>query len=72
MVSFRDYVYWGRTKIAFEYQFGPRKTLAISVHPDLRVTVKAPEGTLPAIIRERVKKRDLTCMLIRNATYLFP
>ena len=45
MTEFSDRVYWGHTRIDFSYRFAKRKTLAISVHPDLAVTVKAPEGT---------------------------
>lgn len=57
MSEFADSVYWGHTKIDFRYRFAKRKTLSISVHPDLAVMVKAPEGTEVEEIRERIRKR---------------
>lgn len=53
----RDVVQWGRTSIQYDYHFSPRKTLAISVHPDLRVEVVAPLDTPIERIREKVIKR---------------
>lgn len=53
----QDSVYWGRTRILYTYRFSRRKTLALSVHPDLAVTVIAPEGTSLEAIRDIVKKR---------------
>lgn len=52
-----DLVRWGRTEIPFTYGFGKIKDLVISVHPDLAVTVKAPEGTSIEAIREKIRKR---------------
>ena len=52
-----DAVQWGRTRIAYEYRYAERKTLAITVHPDLRVTVIAPHGAEPEVIRDKVRKR---------------
>lgn len=52
-----DEVRWGRTLIRYGYRFGARSTLAISVHPDLRVEVVAPEGTSLERIRGRVIAR---------------
>ena len=43
-------LHYGTTTIDYQLSFAPRKTLAIDVHPDLSVSVKAPEGSdLPAI-----------------------
>ena len=53
----KDEVQWGRTRIAYDYQFKHRKTLAIHVHPDLSVTVDAPIGSKLAAIRDKVLKR---------------
>jgi predicted metal-dependent hydrolase len=51
-------VRWGRTEIAYEIAYSTRRrTLAIEVHPDLRVSVIAPVGADPAAIREKVHKR---------------
>ncbi len=52
-----DRVRWGRIEIPFTCKWSPRETLAISVHPDLRVEVNAPLDTPPEVIRERVNKR---------------
>jgi hypothetical protein len=52
-----DEVRWGRTTIPYRYVYAKRKTLAITVHPDLSVAVSAPEGVPPAAIRGRVRKR---------------
>ncbi len=52
-----DSVHWGRTVIKFEYSYRQRKTLAISVHPDLRVEVVAPAGTTIEDIRGKVCNR---------------
>jgi len=56
-LPFRDSVRWGRTEIAYEVRFAPRKTLAIEVHPNLRVSVVAPAGSDADTIREKVRKR---------------
>jgi len=53
----KDEVHWGRTRIAYEYRVAERKTLAITVHPDLRVTVVAPVGAEVETIRDKVRKR---------------
>lgn len=52
-----DSVRWGNTTIPYRYSYAKRKTLGISVHPDLTVTVKAPEGTPPEAIREKIRQR---------------
>lgn len=48
---------YGNTTIEYHLTFGPRQTMAIEVHPDLQVTVQAPEGADLATIEARVKKR---------------
>ena len=57
MATELDSVRWGSTTIPYRYSFAKRKTLGISVHPDLTVTVKAPEGTPPEAIREKIWQR---------------
>ncbi|MFA7455107.1 MAG: SprT family zinc-dependent metalloprotease [Desulfobulbaceae bacterium] len=56
-VMARDVVKWGRLEIPYSYKRSARKTLAISVHPDLAVEVRVPLDTPLEIIRERVLKR---------------
>ncbi|MFW5452194.1 M48 family metallopeptidase [Thioalkalivibrio sulfidiphilus] len=49
---------YGRDTIRYEVRFlASRKTLAIEVHPDSRVLVRAPVGCPEALIAERVQKR---------------
>jgi len=50
-------VQYGDTTIHYNLTYAQRKTLAITVHPDLRITVKAPEGTDLADIEAKVRKR---------------
>lgn len=52
-----DQVVWGRSQIRYQYGFSARKTLAISVHPNLDVTVVAPLGAALEDIRTKVLKR---------------
>ena len=48
---------YGNTTIEYHLCYAQRKTLGISVAPDLRVTVTAPEGSALADIEARVEKR---------------
>lgn len=48
---------YGDTLIEYELTYASRKTLAINVHPDLTVTVVAPEASSLADIEARVRKR---------------
>jgi predicted metal-dependent hydrolase len=48
---------YGTTTIEYELSFAARKTLAINVHPDLRVTVEAPEGSDLDQVEQKVKDR---------------
>jgi len=50
-------VEYGKEKICFAVVYTDRKTIEIAVHPDSRVTVKAPGGTSFETIRKRVAKR---------------
>lgn len=50
-------VQYGTANIQYELIYAPRKTLGISVHPDLGVTVKAPDATPLEEIEARVLKR---------------
>jgi predicted metal-dependent hydrolase len=52
-----DHVMWGTVEITFQYRQVRRKTMAISVHPDLSVTVRAPLGTGIETIRRFVLKK---------------
>lgn len=50
-------VRYGSQQLDFETKYSSRKTLAISVYPDFRIEVKAPESAKPEQIQERVKKK---------------
>lgn len=50
-------VTFGQRVIAFELTYSERKRLAISVYPDLRVTVAAPSGRREAQVLAHVRKR---------------
>lgn len=58
IMSTRHQVKFGSQTIEYELIFMPRKTLAISVHPDLTVTVKAPDGTKLEDIEKKVHSRS--------------
>jgi len=53
----KDSITWGTVEIPYRYFHSRRKTVGISVHPDLSVTVRAPIGTSIEKIREFVHRR---------------
>jgi len=50
-------IQYGTQTIDYKVELMPRKTLAISVHPDLSVIVKAPVDTSLEDVNQRVAKR---------------
>jgi predicted metal-dependent hydrolase len=48
---------FGSTTIEYHLSFAQRKTVAIEVHPDLHVTIIAPEGSEPTAIEDLIRKR---------------
>jgi Predicted metal-dependent hydrolase len=48
---------FGNSTIEYDVNFSRRKTAAIEVHPDQRVTVTVPEGSAQGIIEDLVHKR---------------
>lgn len=48
---------YGDTTIHYALTYARRKTLGISVHPNLSVTVKAPIGSDFVLIEQKIKKR---------------
>lgn len=50
-------VQYGSGRILFSLEYSPRKTLAIEVHPDSSVVVKAPETASIEAIATKVSKR---------------
>jgi predicted metal-dependent hydrolase len=57
MSEIQHCVQYGATQIEYSLSYAPRRTLAISVHPDLRVTVIAPPDTPLPTIEARLLKR---------------
>lgn len=51
-------VTYGSRKIRFSLEYSPRKTLAIEVHPDRSILVKAPEDTTLETIEAKVSHRS--------------
>jgi hypothetical protein len=49
---------YGDSAVEFDLAYAARKTLAISVLPDLRVAVVAPEGTTLATVEAKVRERS--------------
>lgn len=58
IMSTRHQIKFGSQTIEYELLYMPRKTLAISVHPDLSITIKAPEGTKLEDIEKKVHSRS--------------
>ncbi len=48
---------YGKKIISYDFLYVDRKTLEIAVHPDGKVFIKAPKGTDPRTIRDRISKR---------------
>lgn len=57
MITHLHQIQYGETTIQYELTYTSRKTLAISVHPDLRVTVDAPEEADFEAVEAKVRKR---------------
>lgn len=48
---------YGGSRIPFRVEYRKRKKLAITVHPDMRLEVTAPEGSVAEQVLQRVEKR---------------
>jgi hypothetical protein len=57
---------YGKETIRFSLSYSRRKTLAISVHPDLSVTVTAPQGTKIEAVKQKVRKQAAWILKQRN------
>jgi predicted metal-dependent hydrolase len=57
MKQMDDRILYGGRVIEFRILFAARKTMQITVYPDGQVVVKAPVGTEPQVIREKLQKR---------------
>lgn len=53
----RHYVQFGKERISFQVLFSRHSGLAITVHPDQSVTVRAPQGRTIDEVKARVKRR---------------
>jgi predicted metal-dependent hydrolase len=52
-----DYIEYGSKRIDFRLEYSDRRTLGITVTPDLEVLVKAPVDTAVDVIKERLRKK---------------
>lgn len=52
-----DFIQYGSKRIDFRLEYSDRKTLGITVTPDLDVLVKAPVDTAIDLIKERLRKK---------------
>lgn len=50
-------IQFGSKKIPFHLSFSPRKTLGITITPDMNVVVRAPTGTSLEKVKEKVKSK---------------
>jgi len=48
---------YGKRHLLIDVVWDERKRLSVTVHPDLRITAKAPAGYEPEVIRKRLEKR---------------
>ncbi len=48
---------FGKRQLVVDVSYSERKRLSVTVHPDLRITAKAPAGYEPEVIRQRLQKR---------------
>ena len=53
----KSHIQFGASRIDFDLEFCERKTLGITVTPDLNILVKAPEGVSVEKIHEKLKKK---------------
>ncbi|MDD2798886.1 MAG: SprT family zinc-dependent metalloprotease [Bacteroidales bacterium] len=52
-----DFIEYGSKRIDFRLEYSDRRTLGITVTPDLEVLVKAPADTAVDVIKERLRKK---------------
>ena len=52
-----DFIEYGSKRIDFRLEYSDRRTLGITVTPDLEVLVKAPVDTTVDVIKERLRKK---------------
>lgn len=57
MPNYRSSISYGKETISFDVSHSDRKTMEIAVHPDARVTVRAPKGATQEVIKRRIAKR---------------
>jgi len=51
------YLTYGKRQFVVDVVTGDRKRLSVTVHPNLRITAKAPAGYEPEVIRQRMEQR---------------
>lgn len=69
----RNVLSWGERTIPYELSVEHRNDLAITVHPDLRVTVRAPQSKTTEIIDKRLQaKRSWIARQLRDFEQYHP
>lgn len=53
----RSHIQFGSKKIDFDLEFSDRKSLGITVTPEMKVLVKAPLNTSVPVVREKLRKK---------------
>ena len=71
-MQFKHSVQYGSAAIKFRLQHSPRKTLGISVLPDLSVVVTAPANSDIELVKSKIKKRAVWILKQQDffSTYL--
>ena len=55
----KDSIQFGSKKIEFLLEYSGRKSLGITVTPEMQVLVKAPAETSIAKIKEKLRKKEI-------------
>jgi len=53
----KDFIDFGSQRIDFVIKFSERKTLGITVNPEMEVIINSPENTSKEVIKKKVKKK---------------
>lgn len=62
-----DFIHFGSHRIDFTITYSARKTLGITVNPEMEVIIKSPENTSKELIKKKVKKK--ASWIIKQQSY---
>ncbi len=63
----KDFIDFGSERIDFTIKFSERKTLGITVNPEMEVVINSPENTPKELIKKKVKKK--ASWIIKQKSY---